>query len=155
MPTHVVIQWMRSLANPWEKVVPWLMLLVVCSTCGCDEPEAPNDDGGAELSRLNRLYSEYAALNGGTGPPDEATFKQFVSRQPDGQDVDAMFVSDRDDQPYVILYGKKLATSFEQDAPPDVIIYEQTGAGGGRYLGAASGETGAVDEEKFKELVPN
>ncbi len=61
--------------------------------------------------------------------------------------VDQLFLSERDQQPYVVLYGKRPANAN------DLVAYEQTGVGGKRLVGYSIGLIAEVDEAQFQELV--
>jgi hypothetical protein len=155
VPTADQTQRTRRLAAPTARALFCVALLALTCTSGCSESTVPNDDDGEKLRQLTILYAQFAVTNEDTGPADEAEFKQFISQRPGEIDIEPMFMSERDGQPFVILYGKKLTNSYGSSGPPDVVIYEEVGVGGKRYLGAAGGEVGIVDEAKFKELVPD
>ena len=67
-------------------------------------------------------------------------------------DVESLFVSPRDGQPYVVRYGLKFGGPSPGGSP--VVAYEQTGVGGYRYVAFAVGGAEQVDEKRFRELVP-
>jgi hypothetical protein len=72
-----------------------------------------------------------------------------VMKGADVSNVDELFKSERDGQPYVIFYGPPPA-----GVNPDLVGYEQTGFDGKRYVGFGLGVVGEVDEQRFAELVP-
>jgi len=92
----------------------------------------------------------------GRPPKSEAEFKDFI--QTNGSkvlerlniaSVDELFISERDKQPIVVLYGKK-----PEGVRRDIVAYEQTGVAGSRQVGFALGMIEDVEADKFGELVP-
>jgi hypothetical protein len=79
----------------------------------------------------------------------DPAMRDRVMQGADVSNVDELFISERDGQPYVIFYGQ----------PPtgvanDVVGYEQTGVDGKRYVGFGLSGVSEVDEQRFNELVP-
>ena len=113
----------------------------------------------SHIKSLAVLYGRFTGSHRGQMPPNEAVFKKFVqsSRQGDSEGVgwDALFVSDRDEKPYVILYGNQVrgAPANGPGGAP-VVIYEQDGVDGMRYVASSMGAVEEVDEEQFQQLVP-
>jgi hypothetical protein len=124
----------------------------------------------AHLQALAVLFMQYTGENKGKTPPDEATFKKFISGLPKerlmGNTVEEIFVSPRDSQPYVVLYGA--ATSSGVGGPPmpgsppgapgssgpSIVAHEKTGAGGKRFVATSLGGVEEVDEAKFQSMLP-
>ena len=63
--------------------------------------------------------------------------------------MDELFISERDGQPYVIFYGQPPA-----GVANDLVAYEQKGVAGNRFVGYGLGAVAEVDEQRFNELVP-
>jgi hypothetical protein len=59
--------------------------------------------------------------------------------------IDELFVSERDGQPLVVVYGSPPAGS-------DVVVYEHTGVNGKRLVGHRIGMVEEADEATFKSL---
>ena len=108
-----------------------------------------------ELSHVRIVTMLYAKALSQLGhpPKDEQEFKQAISSSNISlqslkvDSIDQVFVSDRDGQPLVVVYGPPKSGS-------DVIVYEQTGVDGKRLVGHKIGMVDEVDEARFKELVP-
>ena len=66
------------------------------------------------------------------------------------ENPDELFISERDNQPYVIGYGPKA-----DGKPREVIAYEKTGVDGKRMVGYATGIVVELDDEHFREAVPH
>ncbi len=85
-------------------------------------------------------------------PASEQEFKEVIAQQNVDPGVlgvgsaDELFVSDRDGQPLVIIYG--------QTAPQGVVAYEQVGKDGVRLVGFKNGQIDAADATRFAKLVP-
>jgi hypothetical protein len=69
------------------------------------------------------------------------------------KDVQALFVSSRDKEPYVILYGPLTGPPGPGGQP--VFAYEKTGVGGTRMVATSLGAVEEVDETRLKQLVPS
>ena len=71
----------------------------------------------------------------------------------DSANVDALFRSPRDNQPFVILYGVcSMPTPGVKDLP--VIAYEATNSGGKRYVAYTTSQVELGDDARFRQLVP-
>jgi hypothetical protein len=130
----------------------------MAATCGCT-PQGNVQEQASTLKPLAILYGRYLAQHRGQPPATEADFRAFVEKegpslleQFEVKDVAALFVSPRDKQPYVIVYGP--LTGPPGPAGQPVFAYEQTGAGGRRMVASSLGAVEEVDEPEFKRLVP-
>src|SRR3954454_5892981 len=88
-------------------------LLLVTVGLGCSGPPAPNAPERVPLRHLAVLYGKYRNAHRGNPPRDEAEFKQFITGLDAPQlaaagvtaaEVDTLFVSPRDGQPYDVRY---------------------------------------------------
>lgn len=140
-----------------------LLLLVelpVLALVGCGAPsEVPQEEPVVHLKALAVLYGRYVGSHRGQSPPSEAEFKKFIQSLPKTEletlkvaDVDSLFISPRDNQPYQVQYNIPLPPPGPQGAP--VVAYEQTGSGGERYVATSLGDVQLVDEAKFQEVAP-
>lgn len=130
----------------------------------------------SNLAKLATLYYVYISRHQGKPPASEAEFKTFINslsaedmKKAGVNDVDSIFTSERDGQPYVVLYGAdaaRLPASRGAKAPDiatagtvsfPVIAYEQQGRDGKRFIAraVAGGGVQEVDETEFKQQVPN
>lgn len=124
---------------------------------------------------------QFRGSNQGRTPANDEELKAFIkSKGPDAlqpfkvADVDALFISPRDNQPFVILYEKLAASSGVPGMPTPgegtpgssgsapsalggqpVVAYEASGVAGKRLVASALGAVDEVDEKKFRELVPS
>ena len=115
--------------------------------------------GEAQKGRMQAVVSMYgmARTLQGRGPASEEQFKAFIAEKGAKTmervgvaNADELLVSDRDNQPYVVIYGKPPA-----GMNPDVVAFERNGVEGIRLVGLGIGYVQEADQAKFKELVPN
>ncbi len=133
--------------------------LILASGCGPSQSQsAPRES--SNLKPLALLYGRYLGAHQGNPPPNEAALKSFIQSLPPEQlssmratDVDKLFVSSRDGQPYVVVYGKTTGPPGTGGAP--IIAYEQTGVDGKRFVASSLGAVDEVDETRFRQLVPS
>lgn len=142
----------------------WVGIAVILLLGGCSRAtQKARAREESHLKKLAVLYMQYASQHRGQGPASEAEFKSFIRSLPEAQrkslgaqDVDALFVSERDGKPYVILYGVKGMTAPGPGGPGSapVIGYEQIGQGGSRYVANSLGAVELLDENAFRQRVP-
>jgi hypothetical protein len=128
----------------------WLVGLVGAALLlvGCGGPQNKSEkQEQSHLKTLCVLYGQYIMQHQGKAPPSEAEFKKYIKELSGHPDVDALFVSERDKKPYVIVYS--------QGEAPNVIGYEQEGSGGKRFLATSVGSVDELDAAQFKAQVPN
>lgn len=137
-----------------------LPVLVISLMPGCGGSDALTSPTAVKLRALGNFYLEYALGNGNTGPANEKAFKKHLRNAPDfnlknyGLDpnnIDSAFVSERDGEPFVILYGVKISEISPTAAP--LIAYEKTGQNGKRLVGFANAKVEEVDEARLEALM--
>jgi hypothetical protein len=124
---------------------------------GCSRQAPPLTQQAVHLKDLAVAYGRFIPRHRGQTPANEQEFREFVQQIREElpskpTDVNSLFVSPRDNQPYVIRYGIP-STMGGPQAP--VIAYEQQGVGGKRYVANMLGAVEEVDEARFRELVPD
>ena len=140
---------------------PLLLLmaaLVALPGCGSDELESPT---AKKLQALGNFYLDYAVGKNGKGPENEQELKKHIRSTPDhvlsttGFDrnsIDSLFNSERDQQPFVVLYGLTIKQVGGKSAP--LVAHEKTGKNGKRLVGFANGKVELVEESRLNELLP-
>jgi hypothetical protein len=105
------------------------------------------------------LYASYVHQHAGQPPATEAEFKRYLAERGEvllkSEGVtspDELFVSPRDDEPYVVRFGKDAAKLMSQGQ--GIIVHERTGVAGRRLVGYRGGFVNEVDEAEFLKLVP-
>jgi hypothetical protein len=141
------------------RAVPWLSVLALIAVpgCGADELNSPT---AAKLRGISTYYLDLAFARSGKGPANEKEFKKHLRGQPgfalemngvDPKSIDAeLFVSERDQEPFVVLYGLTI-TRIAADAAP-LVAHEKTGKNGKRLAVLANNKVELVDEAGLEAL---
>jgi hypothetical protein len=132
-----------------------MSLAVIASAgCGPDELESPT---AVKLKNLSNHYLTFAInTNGNKGPGKEEDFKRYIRRLPEQErnmqesEIDATFVSSRDNQPFEIIYGVPITGISGKDAP--LVAHEKTGRSGRFLVGLANGKVRLVNAADLEEL---
>jgi len=139
----------------------WLFLLACVAITGCGGGrKVPEEEN--RLTKLARLYGRSQSKFRGP-PPSVDALKEFArSLDADGlksiglesSDLDQIFVSSRDNEPFVYRKPAKGVGMPGPGASSEVVFYEKTGKNGKRYVAYVTAKVEEVDEAKFKQLVP-
>jgi len=141
----------------WRTLAPVLLVTIAVPGCGSDEL---NSSTAVKLKALGTLYLDYAVAKRGQGPSSEKVLKSHMRSLPDfvlqmnGVDpggIDAVFVSDRDQESFVVLYGITISGVSGTSAP--LIAYEKTGKKGKRLVVFANTKVAYVDESQLPGLM--
>jgi hypothetical protein len=148
-------------APAWTRwsFVGLLLFGFITSQSGCTS----HTSGGTQTSTKTRieslfnLYKSYIETKK-KAPPNEQALrdysKELTEQQLDdlliGRDLESIFVSDRDNEPFQIAYGQMLKSGED----PVAIIYEKTGLNGMKYVALSIGYSEEYDEETLQEYLP-
>jgi hypothetical protein len=132
---------------------------------GC-ERAASKATESSTIKPLAVFYGQFTGMHKGQPPANEAEFKEFIRNLPPESlkslnvtDVESLFVSSRDKQPYIVKYGQASGSvGAPGKAGPGgmpVIAYEQVGVDGKRYIATTVGAVEEVDDARFRVLVPD
>lgn len=135
------------------------VLLAALAGCGGsgNNDEAIARVNSANIQRLANLYFTYQTKNEWRGPADEAEFKGFIrSYNPqkltrigvDPQEIDALFTSERDGQPFKIRYSVK-GSAMGSSEP---VVFESVGVDGKRQIGLLNMTQTEVDAAEYESL---
>ena len=132
-------------------------LLFCHSGCGSSTSGVTQTDTKTQIERLFNLYKSYVDTKQ-KGPANEKALKEYAKELSDkqldelliGKDVESIFVSPRDKEPFQIVYGQSLSGGGE----PVAVIYEKTGQNGLKYASLSMGYTEEYDEETLKGYLP-
>jgi hypothetical protein len=150
---------MRANQDKGRLPVRLLLIPVVLVLAGCSNPAA--ESTAAKLQKIGNLYGPYCLAHGLRGPASEAEFRSYIRTCPSLQlqtlaintdDLDPLFKSDRDQQPFIFRYGLVLAGA-DRKASRQVVAYEQKGGSGKRLALYSTGRVEMVDEESLQKLV--
>ena len=134
-----------------------LLAVVALPGCGSNELDSPT---AKKLRALGNFYLEHAVAKSGKGPANEQEFKKHISSTPDhvlsvsGIDrgaIDSLFSSERDQEPFVVVYGLTITKVGGDSAP--VVAHEKSGKNGKRLVGFANGKAELVDESRLNALL--
>lgn len=120
--------------------------------CGSGGNSEVREKGFSHVRLLSSLHTRISSELG-RYPKDEAEFKAALGNANLTLDamkvnsIDELFISKRDGQPLVVVYGQAPVGS-------DVVVYEQTGVNGLREVGHRIGQVEEVDQARFDELLP-
>jgi hypothetical protein len=136
-------------------------LLVLAAAFGCggtdvaDQVGAMND---SNIKRVANLYMAHQFRKGMKGPADDAAFKRFVQSEMsprklemmrvDRNNVDELFTSERDGQPFQVRYGLSGGPSAKL-----AVVFEQQGQDGKRLVAFTDGSVEETDEARYRQLL--
>jgi hypothetical protein len=116
---------------------------------------AAND---SNVRRLSNLYQAYRLRNDSQGPKDQAELVTYLRQDMvpsrlermgvDPNDIEGLFVSDRDGEPLVIRYGVGGGLGAV-----DAVIFEKEGRNGTRQIGFTDGSVEEVDADRYEQLL--
>lgn len=147
-------------SGPPDWRVALLGALSVALGCGVnDDPAsriaAAND---SNVRRLGNLYQAYRLRNSFQGPKDQAEFVAFLKQGMaperlermgvDPDDIEGLFISDRDGKPLVIRYGVDGGLGAV-----DAVVFEAEGRTGKRQVGFTDGSVQEVDDVRYQQLL--
>jgi hypothetical protein len=132
-----------------------LALAGLCLADGCSPAVAPPEpDAKVNLKKVLALYKAYVDRNrrGPASREELVAFGQKLTPQDRdvlmiGEDLEGIFVSPRDNQPYAITYKLNLAPG----GPTKAIAWEATGKNGRRFVALSMGYVEEYDEQMLNE----
>jgi hypothetical protein len=135
------------------------LLLALATGCssGDNAASALASANNSNIQRLANLYVAFQSEHDWRGPNDETEFKTYLSSVApaklerigiDPNNLDALFISERDSQPFAIRYGVR--GSVMGSAEP--VIFEATGDGNGRLVGFLNMTEREVDPTEYDTL---
>jgi len=135
-----------------RSIIALLLLATLPMLLGCPAAQESAEVAvqRSNMRALAAAYGSYQKNNRGRPPKSEKSFRAWIEKNGGAldygaEDIDEMFISSRDDEPYVVIYGK----------PKDVVAYESVGVEGKRYIADNLGIVTEVDEATFREKVPD
>jgi hypothetical protein len=133
--------------KPWSCLAA-LFFVGFSLLSGCAGPtQRPVEED--RLSKLAVFYGRFIGQNKGNGPADEKELKEFIGKIDSKVNVDELFISPRDKQPYVVFYQIAAATP----GAASVTAHEKVGANGKKMVGLSTGEVRSVDDAELQKLL--
>jgi hypothetical protein len=139
----------------------WIFVaLAVLTATGCSRSPEDSATIEARLGRLGLSYGLYAGDHDGTPPQNIEELRRYVERTTSSvqltalkaTNVDELFASPRDGQPYKMIKLPRLPSPIGGQPRP-VVLYEQFGQQGKRYVAYLGGGVEEIDAETFIQLV--
>jgi hypothetical protein len=135
------------------------LLLGLAATLGCG---GVSPTGGGDDFQTRRMLGLVATFYGdflserGAPPKDEAAFRAFLQERSQRLermklDVDTLLTSPRDGQPFIIVYGKRVAPRDSPNTP--WAAYEQTGVDGKRLAAQVRGQIVELTTEEIDKQI--
>ena len=138
---------------------PLCLLLVgaLASATGCSD-DALNSPTALRMRGLANMYLDHVVAKGGTPANEEALKKHMRSQMEwtltgynlDPKNLDAAFMSDRDNEPLVVIYGAP--TGAISGDSKQVVAHEKTGKNGKRLVVFMSTKVDHVNEAELEKL---
>lgn len=149
--------------QPKSPIFQLVCVCVILATIGCGSKPVEQPATEANLKAIYVLFGQYTGQNRGQSPPNADAFKKFLQgldpeqlKAVTDKDVDSLFVSPRDNQPYVIHYKGEIGVpgvGAPSAAGGGWLAHEATGVDGKRYLLLSTGIIEEVDAARFAEIV--
>jgi len=137
-----------------------LLAVGTLTLSGCSGSDELNTPTAARLRGIAPYYLDLTFARNGKGPANEHELKRHLRKQErtdlisngiDPQTIDStLFVSDRDQEPFVVLYGQSITRITADSAP--LVAYEKTGKDGKRIAVLANSKLRLVDEAGLQAL---
>jgi hypothetical protein len=138
---------------------------LICSlflfSVGCGQgkiAERISEMNSTPIKKLITCYSFYQSRNNFRGPKDEAALRKFIADEKnqkgferagiDTSDIDALFISDSDGEPFKIKYGVPGSPMGFVEA----LIFESVGVDGEVMVGFGGATTELMSAEESEKL---
>ncbi|ASV72704.1 hypothetical protein THTE_0102 [Thermogutta terrifontis] len=146
----------RRVRLVWFALAAGIALIAGFAQSGCFTRTASKPREESTIKVLGLLYGQYMGQHMGKAPPSEQAFREFVQKQTaflqqfHVENVDELFRSARDGEPYTVVYGDLSQAGQLLGAP--VIAWEKKGVNGRRYVVNTLGSVKEVTDEEFAKL---
>jgi hypothetical protein len=147
---------MRTIGRGWCLFVT--AAVAAALTAGCSPDDSLNSPAAKKLAAVGTMYLDYVASER-VAPPNERAFKRHIqTRQEnvlqhngiDPKNVDATFLSERDNEPFVVLYGQGVGTLSGDST--QVVAHEKAGKNGKKLVVLLSTKLRHVTDAELEEL---
>lgn len=143
----------------WQGLL--LLGLMLAGILGCGSGNsartAIKDANRTNMQKLANLYSMYQVQHKFKGPASEEVFREFIgqldestksSMGVDSGNLDKLFISERDREPFQIRYG----VSSGPRGSKEPVVFELTGKRGQRMVGFLNMVQREVESEEYQRL---
>jgi len=137
-----------------------LVPMTIVWLAGCGGSDALKSPTAARLKGLATMYLDFIVAKGGKAPTSEAELKKHMQTVDRIQlnmagiefaKIDEAFVSLRDKEPFVVVYGVNAGRLGSKTGP--IIAYEKTGVRGKHLVANVSTQLDHVNEDRLKDLI--
>ena len=134
------------------------LLMIGCGKGG-GSISAAGKETSIKLDILASFYKDYMDNNRGRPPKDMEAFREYLQTRTELlesykqrgliESIDQLLVSSRDEEPFVVLFGKLVEVSEWPGAY--YVAYEQTGVDEQRMVARLVGGVDMLDEQQFAQ----
>jgi hypothetical protein len=144
----------------YNRAAAGLVAALLTGLAGCSGDRVAQqvaEMNASNIQRVSNIYAAFQNYKSGRGPKDEAEFKTFIKEfDPaklkmmgiDANNVDAVFVSERDGKPFKVRY--QVGGGRGSVAP---VVFEQVGKDGKKQVGFTGGKVEEADDADYKQLL--
>jgi hypothetical protein len=136
-----------------------VVLLGFFSGCGgrVDGDAGIREANKTNIQRLTNLYSRHQLFHAGKGPASEQEFRKYIGSLDaetlkkigvDAANLDKLFISERDGQPFKVVYNVTGSTRGSNDA----VVFEQNGKDGVKEVGFTSLTVKKLNDSEISAL---
>lgn len=130
--------------------------LALAALVGCQPATEFEQLNYSSLGALATLYQQVMSRTGKM-PKDEAELRAYAAEQGEFLEawnvasVDDLFISNRDKQPYTVLFGKNLIVA-NKEFNEQIVAYETAGVDGKRMVAYLNGHVVEMSDGDFDQL---
>lgn len=152
---------MKLSRPPLALVLLSLAIVSMAGFAGCssetDVTAAVAKMNDTNLKKVANLYASYQRSNDYLGPKDLDSFKKYIAQMTprrlqlmhvDLNNLDAMFVSERDQKPIKIRFG----VQGSMMGPPNAVAFEETGVDGKRMVAFTNASVVEANDATYNDL---
>ena len=126
---------------------------LVLAAPGCSSKGPPPPEGQIAIEDVAKWYMQYREFNGKKAPANEQAFVAYIEgelkKRGTQADVQAMLTSPRDNQKYVVMYGKPAPKNPERS----VAVHEKEGYDGKKLVAFELGYSQEADETELQQFL--
>jgi len=148
-----------SIVRPGSVAARGAVFGICLATFACSSEGKPQSEEERNLQALAVFYGRFMSQHRGIGPSSEDEFKKFVKARTPAElenfgiapdKVDQVFISPRDNAPYGIAL--KIPSGVPKpDGSAVMVLWEQKGVNGKRFVADAIGRIEEIDEATFQQ----
>jgi hypothetical protein len=144
------------------RIAAYAQMIAVCALfVGCSGPGVENKVAGmndSNIKRVANLYMAYQRVHNWQGPKDKTAFTDFIQKempahrlemmQVNANDIEGLFTSERDGQPFQIRYGIGGGPGWAV-----AVVFEKMGVEGKRQVSFTDGSVEEAASDRYSQLL--